>query len=81
MEKVKCIIPKAIGYILISPAIAGVIIFFMQLLADTGNHDLYKKFQFTIWQGDLIPVLPLYFGIMAIVGAYLIKDTTNKKEI
>lgn len=77
MKKINSIIVKIIGYILISPAIAGVIIFFLQLIAKESNNDLYMNFKYTIWDSNLIAILPIYFGLMAMVGAYLIKD--NKK--
>ena len=78
MKKINNIIVKIIGYILISPAIAGVILFFLQLIAKVPNKDLYYKFTNTIWDSGLIVTLPIYFGLMTIVGAYLIKDNKNK---
>ncbi len=77
MKKINSIIVKIIGYILISPAIAGVILFFQQLTANENNRALWLKFEHTIWDSKLIAILPIYFGLMAMVGAYLIKD--NKK--
>jgi hypothetical protein len=74
------LIQKIIGYILLSPALLSVVLFFAQLfLWDR----LLQKFLFTIWTGDYVgeqgggftSALPFYFGLMAIAGAYLIKDS------
>ena len=81
--KINNIIEKVIGYILLSPAIYSVWVFFYwhwgyRIFGDS------ERFQswYTIWFGtatisDHISTDVIYFSIMAIAGAYLIKD--NKK--
>jgi hypothetical protein len=72
-------VTKIIGYILLSPSLVSVIMFLAQLF--TGDK-LFKNFMYTIWTGDFsgeggggyTSALPFYFGLMAIAGAYLIKD-------
>ena len=73
---------KIIGYILLSPALVSVLLFFAQLFAED---KLLEKLLETIWTGytnwsneggggGFTSALPFYFGLMAIAGAYLIKD-------
>ena len=78
---------KTIGYILLFPPLLSVVLFTINLLlADAGDiigmHNLSAS-----WLGNYIingegaggysSSLPIYFGIMAIAGAHLIK---NSKE-
>ena len=70
-------ITKIIGYILISPALASVVMFFAQFVID--KHFFSEFFGRNIWTGSMVDggytsALPFYFGLMAITGAYLIKD-------
>jgi hypothetical protein len=75
-------ITKIIGYILISPALASVVMFFAQFVLKRNFFNEF--FMYTIWTGDTdfinaggagyTSALPFYFGLMAIAGAYLIKD-------
>jgi hypothetical protein len=54
---------KIIGYILLSPALIGIIRYYIIL---------YNK---TVVSSDVAGnLIPIYFGLMAIAGAYLIKD-------
>jgi hypothetical protein len=76
-------VTKIIGYILLSPALVSVLIFFINVI--TGENYLSKlKY---VWTGSIkidfehggggggfTSALPFYFGLMAIAGAYLIKD-------
>jgi hypothetical protein len=80
-------VTKIIGYILLSPALISVILFTIQLLTKTevlANMEIGD-----VWTGDgygygygdnfgygygYTSALPFYFGLMAIAGAYLIKD-------
>lgn len=79
-------ITKIIGYILISPALASVVLFFIPLF---GYDDLLSNFGginggSLAWFGrthilesggaGYTSPLPFYFGLMAIAGVYLIKD-------
>jgi hypothetical protein len=70
---------EIIGYILISPALISVLLFFISLL--TGANTLGKFEYLEEWMGDFsgegggyTSALPLYLGLMAISGAYLIKE-------
>jgi hypothetical protein len=76
-------VSKFIGYILLVPPSLSVILFLAQLFSDDKK---LNKFLFSIWTGDytgnpggggFTSALPFYFGLMAIAGAYLIKD--NKR--
>jgi hypothetical protein len=74
-------VPKILGYILLSPALVSVLIFLTQLFIDV---DILDNFKFTMWTGRVFvnegggggytSALPFYFGLMAIAGAYLIKE-------
>jgi hypothetical protein len=72
-------ITNIIGYILLSPAIISVLLFIISLL--TGADTLRKFKYLDEWTGNYsgqgggyTSALPLYFGLMAISGAYLIKN-------
>jgi hypothetical protein len=81
-------ITKIIGYILLSPALISVLLFTIQLLTKTDV--LTNMAVGDVWTGDgygereygensgfgygYTSALPFYFGLMAIAGAYLIKD-------
>lgn len=73
---------KIIGYILLTPSLISVLMFLAQLFI---GDELFKNFMITIWTGNFgydgytggggfTSALPFYFGLMAIAGAYLIKD-------
>ena len=76
-------ITNIIGYILLSPALISVLMFIAQF---TTEKKISSGFMYTIWTGDYgynsntgggggyTSALPFYFGLMAIAGAYLIKD-------
>ena len=79
-------VTKIIGYILLTPSLISVLMFLSQLFKET---KLFRNFLSTIWTGNLdfnwssggggggggyTSALTLYFGLMAIAGAYLIKD-------
>lgn len=80
---------KIIGYILLFPPILSVLLFTINLLVfDCG--DIVKMYNLSeIWSGNVAygsngggggytSAIPLYFGLMAIAGAYLIKDGKYK---
>lgn len=70
---------QVIGYFLLTPPLASIIIFFIELFSN-GQLKLFKSLKYSIWTGDFsdgggfMSALPVYFGLMAIAGAYLIKD-------
>lgn len=86
-------IQKVLGYILLFPSVLSVFIFVAQLF---NEDSLLQQFKYSIWTGYLdlgfskfegqrggggfTSALPFYFGLMAIAGAYLIKDS-NKIEV
>ena len=70
---------KIIGYILITPALISVLLFIIQLITEASTLSTMEKG--AGWTGDMngdgggyTSALPFYFGLMAIAGAYLIKD-------
>lgn len=76
----KISITKIIGFILLSPALTSVGLFFIQLIT---KENIIEHFKGTVWTGSVLVAeggggytsgLPFYFGIMALTGAYLIKD-------
>lgn len=78
MQTYNNIAQKIIGYILLSPALISVLLFFAQLFSQD-ELSVVSNLDWTVWSvGDgagYTSVLPLYFGLMAIAGAYLIKDS------
>lgn len=90
MEKEKkdigVIINKIIGYILLTPSIVSVVLFFIQLIANkstleafrynsawTGIIEYFENGERGSGGGGFTSALPLYFGLMAIAGASLIR--------
>lgn len=62
------IIIKIIGYILISPALYSLVVFLSHVITT-------PYYEERVWlTGELSSTAPLYIGLMAIAGAYLIKD-------
>jgi hypothetical protein len=81
MQKVN--VTKIIGFILLSPAILSVVLFLIDILAKS-QLELFDNLHY-MWSGAIeyngdgggggySSALPLYFGLMAIAGSYLIKD-------
>ncbi|MDP3946513.1 MAG: hypothetical protein Q8Q51_11525 [Lutibacter sp.] len=80
-------ITKILGYILLSPAVVSVVLFFITLIS--GKLTLRAFMVSSSWTGKIVgnitgggitsiaSPLPLYFGLMAIAGAYLIKDNSR----
>ena len=82
---------KIMGYVLIAPALLSVILFVFDLITpNTGLRILYNLDH--VWSGwpgynsftydtkkayAYTSALPVYFGLMAIAGAYLIKDKSS----
>lgn len=78
-------IQKTIGLILLFPPVLSVLLFSINLLLkDSG--DIVKMYNLSAnWSGDMTeggggysPTTPIYFGLMAIAGALLIKDADKK---
>ena len=88
MEKIKLLwgkikaIPtdKKIGYILLAPPVISVLLFLLELISIGEIQTLEMFSRGDVWgSGNVIESihtsqLPVYFGLMAIAGAYLIKD-------
>lgn len=78
-------VQKTIGYILLFPPILSVLLFTINLVVkDSG--DIVRMYNLSAnWSGDITEggghssSVPFYFGLMAIAGAYLIKDSKEKK--
>lgn len=62
------IIIKIIGYVLLSPALFILVSFFYKSIT------VAYFIPTMIFTGDVNSTTPLYTGLMAIAGAYLIKD-------
>lgn len=72
---------KFFGYMLLTPAVLSVIMFIVDLIPMKKEIPLFENLN-SGWFGGIAyeggggytSALPLYFGLMAIAGAYLIKD-------
>ena len=69
---------KIIGFFLIAPAVISVFLFISQLIGPSENNGI-NKFLYSAWIGGngYTSPLPLYFGLMAIAGAYLLKENNK----
>jgi hypothetical protein len=68
---------EIVGYILISPAVVSTFLFFADLFMDEPLGLLYNlNSLWSGWEGS--SNLPIYFGLMAIAGAYLLKNEKTK---
>lgn len=73
-----------IGFLLLTPALISILLFFLQLM---GINSL-KAFEDSSWTGSwgafgnggggFLSALPIYFGLMAIAGSYLVSN--SKKD-
>jgi hypothetical protein len=71
-------VSRIIGYILLVPPLLSILLFLGQLFSED---EKLERFGSTLWTGSTgggaggyTSALPFYFGLMAIAGAYLIKD-------
>lgn len=77
-------IQKTIGLILLFPPVLSVLLFTINLLVkDTSDiarmHNLSSEWSGNILEtGGYTSATPIYFGLMAIAGALLIKDADKK---
>jgi hypothetical protein len=69
---------KFFGYVLLTPAVLSVIMFIVDLIPMKKEMNMFENLQHhwfgSLADGGYTSALPLYFGLMAIAGAYLIKD-------
>jgi len=73
-DKIKATpLDKKIGYILLTPALLSVLIFLLSM--DIVKDHIWGKPSYNFHRSiGYTSSYPLYFGLMAIAGAYLIKD-------
>jgi hypothetical protein len=75
---------RVLGYILVSPAVVSVLLFFIALITKT---DTLKNFDhFDSWigsyggdAGGYTSSLPIYFGLMAIAGGIFVTSSAKNK--
>lgn len=89
-KKIEC----WIGFFFLIPAVLGVIAFTFQMLGADGDFVELRNLNYR-WRADFgengggMSAAPIYMGIMAFIGAYMIKDsmkylfmsTDEKKEV
>ena len=88
------VIELTAGVILIVPALLSVLLFmYAVFLGDGEGSKIYPDLSYSIWTGytevyrdgngvgggGYTSAFPIYCGLMAIAGAYLIKDSQEKK--
>jgi hypothetical protein len=82
LNKIYKIATIVMGFILITPGAISVYIFVSQLFSSSEivAMDQLNKFSLFLWVGrdGSTSALPLYFGLMSIAGAYLIKENKDK---
>lgn len=80
-------IQKKIGYILLFPPILSVLLFIINLIVKDSGSIIKMSNLSSNWSGwaaydtggaGFTSSTPIYFGLMAIIGAYLIKDSNIK---
>lgn len=76
-------ISKIVGYILITPPVISVLAFMIEIFLDKNllrnvvRRGVWSGFIAESGQAGYTTSLPFYFGLMAIAGAYLIKDNSG----
>ncbi|GGB94846.1 hypothetical protein GCM10011325_22780 [Dyadobacter sediminis] len=76
-------VSKIIGYILLTPPVISVLAFMIEIFLD--KNLLRNVVRIGVWNGFVAEsgqaayttALPFYFGLMAIAGAYLVKDNSG----
>lgn len=63
-----------IGLLFLIPPVLGVIFFIISVFGCSGDVPQMKNLRFW-WSGDTVSATPIYLGLMALTGGYLIKDT------
>jgi hypothetical protein len=68
---------NVLGFILLTPALISVVLFLLQLVGIL----TVEAFKYDMWTGDTAgsgggytSALPIYFGLMAIAGVYMLTD-------
>ena len=73
-KRVECIL----GFIFLIPAILGAVAFALSLCGTSGDFVNLRLLNFRwrvgVEDAGCMPVAPIYMGILAFVGAYLVKD-------
>ncbi|GAA4113307.1 hypothetical protein GCM10022393_12230 [Aquimarina addita] len=86
----KPIAEKIIGMILLVPPIVGVLLFILNLFSNDFGRIVELKNLSSKWTGNFssdcggyMSAVPIYLGLMAIAGAYLVKETpkTSSNEL
>ncbi len=87
MTKSKPNIERIIGFILLTPPILGALFFILNVFSNDIGRIVELKNLSSEWTGTYgydtggggyMSAAPLYLGLMAIAGAYLIKGTSQK---
>ena len=87
MTKSKPNIERIIGFILLTPPILGALFFILNVFSNDIGTIVELKHLSSEWTGTYgydtggggyMSAAPLYLGLMAIAGAYLIKGTSQK---
>jgi len=79
-------ISKIVGYILLTPPVISVLAFMIEIFLDKNllrnvvRRGVWSGFISEAGQAGYTTALPFYFGLMAIAGAYLIKDNSGKLQ-
>jgi hypothetical protein len=70
-------ITDILGYILITPAVLSVPFFLYDLLTENRSENTNLSWIWTGYGENHTSSLPLYYGLMAFAGAYLLKEKKN----
>lgn len=73
---------RIIGFILLVPHLLGVLFFVINVFGSSWEvaklYHLSSEWTGSYREGGYMSAAPVYLGLMAIAGAYLIKGTSNK---
>ena len=83
-------IQQIVGVLFLTPAVISVLLFTYAVATGDGErHNIYPDLRDSIWTGETdysegggggnTSAFPIYCGLMAIAGAYLIKDSQETK--
>ena len=71
---------KIVGYLLLLPPLISVFVFVLAEFKLTVGNNSFNELKYSLGVGigeNYTSALPFYFGLMAIAGAYLIKDNNK----